>query len=116
MRYDWKFFEKFADNPESYSDEEFLEIMPLFIEFMRINQEIVGFTDEQIDEAVQRHEDFAESYEVAKRAEKELELADERVERSLDNYEEAVFKAMEQNGGKPIPVFLNLPKKKPDSN
>jgi len=116
MKYDWKFFEKFLDNPEAYSNEEFLEIMPHLIEFMRKNQETFGFTDEIINDAVKQHEVFAKSYEEAKRAERELELADKKVEQSLDNFEKAAFAAMEKNGGKPIPVFLNLPKKKPNSN
>lgn len=116
MKYDWKFFEKFLDNPEDYSDEEVLEIMPLWIAFMRQHQKILGFTDEHINDAAQKHEDFAKSYEEAKRAEKELELANKKVEQSLDNLEEALFDAMEANDGKPVPMFLNLPKKKSDSN
>lgn len=117
MKYDFEFFDKFTENPEAYSDEEFLEIMPLFIEFMRVNQKIAGFTDEQIENAVAQFEDFKQSYEDAKRAEKEAELAVKRAEESLDSLEEALFDALEKNGGKPIPMFLNLPaKKKYDSN
>lgn len=117
MKYDFEFFEKFTENPEAYSDEEFLEIMPLFIEFMRRNREILGLADEQIENAVRRFEDFRQRYEDAGRAAAELELANKQVEQSLDRLEDALFDAMEKNGGKPVPMFLNLPaRKKYDSN
>ncbi|HYP50175.1 MAG TPA: hypothetical protein VEQ34_04480 [Pyrinomonadaceae bacterium] len=118
MKYDWEFFENFLDNIEDYSDEEFLEIMPLFVEFMRTNQQLMGFTDEQINDAANHLAEFAEKYEDARRAERELEMANKKVEQSLDNLEEALVDAMEHNGGKPVPMFVNLPpkKKKYDSN
>lgn len=116
MKYDWKFFQNFIENIESYSDEEILEITPLWIAFMRQHQEILGFTDEHIDGMVKKHEAFVQSCEKAKRADEALELANKKAEESLDVLEEALFDAMEKNDGKPIPMFLNLPKKKPDSN
>jgi hypothetical protein len=116
MKYDWKFFENFLDNIENHSDEEVIEIMPLWIAFMRQHQKILGLTDEHINSAAEKHEAFVQSYEDAKRAERELELANKKADESLDVLEEALFDAMEKNGGKPIPMFLDLPKKKNNSN
>lgn len=112
MEYDLEYFDEFLENPESFSDEEFLEIGGQLVEFMRTNIGKHNITEEMADDWEQQHLTFKEDYEAAQEAQRQLEIAERKVEESTAKFDEALVKAMEKNRGKPIPMFANLPKKR----
>jgi hypothetical protein len=111
MKYDVKYFDDFFEDPDSFSDEDYLEKSKEFLVFMKENIGSHNITQEIIDDweehCIGFEQDLAEQRELMRK----LKTVDIDIEMKAIKLDEALTRAMEANGGKPIPMFINLPKR-----
>lgn len=95
---------------DSLSDEEHLKYMYKNLEFMTVNRDSLGCTDEQLADMKERIKAYEKSIEAEKIAKENLRHAEIAVEKSLDKLENSMFEHLEKTGKTPmIPLY---PKKK----
>jgi len=97
---------------KDFDDETRIDIFREFLEFMKTNREKYRFTDEMIEKSERRLERAVKAVEKAAEAERLAEIARKEFAVSVEKLEEELVSEMEKNGGKPVPVFINVPVKR----
>lgn len=107
-----KYVQLFFKEDSPYSDEEKLEILLHWVEFMKINQQEYGYSDEAIAAEEKRTILIKYALRLRNLVERLEIIATRNMETAAARFDETLAEIMDDNEGKPIPMFPDLMKKR----